>query len=131
MAYTYKWELTSLKKQNTDDLSNVICNTYWKVTATDEDGLEASFTGATPFKASEIDINNFTEYSQLTEETVLGWIKSVVSGSAPSNYWGHISERIDAEINRQKYNKIDVSTFDFPWSSTSGSVAAPSGSAPL
>ncbi len=87
MAYTYKWELTGLKKQNTENLSDVICNTYWKVTATDENGLEASFTGATPFKVSDVDVNNFTSYSSLSEEQVLTWIKNVVSGSAPSNYW--------------------------------------------
>jgi hypothetical protein len=131
MAYTYKWELTGLKKQNTENLSDVICNTYWKVTATDENGLEASFTGATPFKVSDVDVNNFTSYSSLSEEQVLTWIKNVVSGSAPSNYWAHIKERIDVEINRQKYNRTDVSMSDFPWSPTSGSIAAPSGSAPL
>jgi hypothetical protein len=133
MALTYTWELTGLKKENTDIVSDVIIGTQWKVTCTDEDGNTGAFNGATPFKASDVDINNFTQYSELTQNQVLGWIKEVVSGSNPStNYWGHINGRIMDQINSTKYSRVDVSSTDFPWSSESGSAniapAAPSGS---
>ena len=133
MALTYEWELTGLRKQNADNLSDVIVGTQWKVTGTDEDGNKGTFNGATPFKMSDVDVNNFTEYSQLTQEQVLGWIKEVVSGSNSStNYWTHINGRILEQVNITKYNRVEVSTTDFPWSPNSGSVniapSAPSGS---
>ena len=59
MAYTYEWQLTGLRKSNTDDLSEVIIGTHWKVTATDEDGNQGSFDGATPFKVSELSTQEF------------------------------------------------------------------------
>jgi hypothetical protein len=57
MGYTYNWELTGLKKSNTDYLTDVIIGTQWKVTATDEEGNVGSFTGATPFKATDVDVD--------------------------------------------------------------------------
>ena len=125
MGYTYNWELTGLKKSNTDFLTNVIIGTQWKVTATDEDGNSASFTGATPFKAAEVNVDNFVEYESLTEVEVLTWVKNHVSGSNPStNYWPHIMERIGKQIDETKYNITSVNAELFPWStgSISGSV---------
>ena len=68
MGYTEHWELKGLRKQNYGDLSGVIIGTNWKVTITDEDGFEGSFSGATPFKPSDVNVDNFTEYNELTEE---------------------------------------------------------------
>lgn len=126
MGYTEHWELKGLRKQNYGDLSGVIIGTNWKVTLTDEDGFEGSFTGATPFKAVDVDIDNFTEYNQLTEEQVLQWVKSTVSGSnTATNYWDHIYGRIQKEIDIKKYNVQVVSEQDLPWSPTSGSSVTP------
>lgn len=122
MGFTYDWKITGLKKQNTNDLSDVIVGTYWTVEGTDEtDGLKGSFVGATPFKVSELDPNTFTTYENLTEEQVLGWIKNVVSGSnTVVNYWAHIQEQIVKSIERQRYNVSNVMASKLPW--------APSGS---
>jgi len=123
MGYTYNWELTGLKKSNTDYLTDVIIGTQWKVTATDEEGNVGSFTGATPFKATDVDVDNFVEYEALTETEVLTWVKNHVSGSNPStNYWAHISDVIQKEIDGKKWVKVEVAEVDLPWSPTSGSV---------
>jgi hypothetical protein len=130
MGYTYEWKLIGLKKQNAEFLNDAIVGTNWKVTATDEDGNVGSFTGATPFKISQINTASFTEYSQLTEEQVLGWIKDYVSGSGQTNYMGHINEMITKEINANKWVSLQVSEEDLPWSPTSGSRVAPEVTAP-
>lgn len=116
MGYTEHWELTGLRKQNYGNLSGVIIGTNWKVTLTDEDGFQGTFTGATPFRAADVDVNNFTEYDQLSEQQVLSWVKNTVSGSNPStNYWDHIYGRIQKEIDTKKYNVEVVTETQLPW----------------
>ena len=131
MALTYDWKLIGLKKQNSELVNDAIVGTNWKITATDEDGNVGTFTGATPFKLSEINTGSFTEYSQLTEAQVLGWVKSHVSGSNPStNYMEHINTMILKEIASNKWTKVEVAAEDLPWSPTSGSRVAPEVTAP-
>lgn len=130
MGLTYDWKLIGLKKQTTDIVNDAIVGTQWKITATDEDGNVGTFTGATPFKLSEINTGSFIEYSELTEEQVLGWVKNHVSGSGNYNYMAHINEMIRKEIQSTKWTKIDVDEANLPWSPTSGSVVAPQVSDP-
>ena len=123
MGLTYEWKLVGLKKQNSDNVNDAVVGTQWKIIATDEDGNEGSFTGATPFSISQINTASFTPYNELTEAQVLGWIKNHVSGSNPStNYMAHINGVIEKEINSKKWVKVEVSEVDLPWSPTSGST---------
>lgn len=121
MAINYTWKITSLKKSNSGDLENVIIGTRWECTGTDEDGVSGTFVGATPFSLNSVNPENFVEYSSLTENMVLDWIKNTVSGSGPSNYWSHISERITKAIETTKGAVQDVNEIDLPWSPVSGS----------
>ena len=122
MGLTYDWKLTSLRKQNTDNLSDVIVGTQWKLVGTDEDGYTGTFSGATPFEIRDLNGDGFVDYRDLTEELVLGWIKNQVSGSTPANYMNHINQQIQKQIDYVKYARIDVSEIDLPWSPTSGSA---------
>jgi hypothetical protein len=118
----YEWEITGLKKSNSENLSDVIVGTNWKVVGTDPtDGLSGTFNGATPFTISSVDADNFIPYSELTQEQVLGWVQNSVSSSV-TGYWGHIKERISKEINNARYSVSTISNTDLPWSPTSGSV---------
>ena len=121
MAYTYEWKIKGLKKAvNANDLSDVIIGTQWQVTGISEDGHSGSFNGATPFKVADVDPNNFTSFENLTEEQVLGWIKSVVSGSnRTTNYWDHISGQIQKEIIRNSQVHVELQPGDLPWASPS------------
>ena len=132
MALTYTWELVGLKKQNSENFENIVVGTNWKLTGTDEDGNFGIFNGATPFTPQDLNGDGFVDYHDLTEELVLGWVKSVVSGSGDSNYMTHINQQIQKEINNKKYARIEVTTVDLPWSPTSGSSTypTPSGSVP-
>ena len=125
MGFTYEWKLMSLKKQNTQDLSDVIVGTQWKVTGTDEDGYSGVFNGATPFEVRDLNGDGFVDYRDLTEELVLGWIKNQVSGSTPANYMKHINQQIQRQIEHTKSLTTDVSENDLPWSPTSGSSVTP------
>jgi len=111
MALTYTWKITGLKKTNVPsaNLTDVVVGTRWEVTGTDADGNSGKFSGATPFKASEVDPNNFIDWNDLSETVVLGWIKSVVVGS----YAEHVHDVIMKQINDIKNPVVDA---DFlPW----------------
>jgi hypothetical protein len=109
----YTWEITSIKRKDTSTLRNIIVQTYWKKTGTDENGNSGSFSGATPFDLSTVDPDNFVAYEDLTEEMVLGWIQSTVVGG----YEEHVNEKIAEEID-QKVNPVTEVAEEFPWSST-------------
>ena len=125
MGLTYDWKLVSLRKQNTETVSDVIVGTQWKLTGTDEDGYSGVFNGATPFEVQDLNADGFVDYRDLTEELVLGWIKNQVSGSTPANYMNHINQQINRQIEHTKYVNMDVQERDLPWSPTSGSATTP------
>ena len=106
----YTWQLTSLKRKDTSELNNIVVQTYWKKTGTDENGNEGSFSGATPFDLSSVDPTKFTSYEDLTEEMILGWIQSVVVGS----YEEHVNEKIAEQIEAIVSPVVSV-TGGFPW----------------
>jgi hypothetical protein len=111
MAITYTWKLTSLKKRNSGSLNGVVFQTYWQKIGTDENGNIGAFSGATPFDPAQVDPNNFTAFDQLTEETVLGWIQGVVTGS----YEQHVDEQIQRQIDEKVNASEEVGSGSFPW----------------
>jgi hypothetical protein len=121
MALDYTWKITGLRKVDSGSLESIIVGTTWTVTGKDEDGIEGVFTGATPFEPHSVDPINFTTFDALTQDQVLGWIQSYVSGSSSTNYWGHRTERIAKEIESIKRPVSTLATGDFPWASVSGS----------
>lgn len=106
----YTWEITSIKRKDTQDLNNIIVQTYWRKTGTDDDGNSASFSGATPFDLSTVDPDNFVAYEDLTEEIVLSWIQSVVVDS----YEEHVNQKIAEQIESIVNPVVEETTF--PWS---------------
>ena len=122
MALTYEWKLTGLKKQDTADLSDLVVGTRWELKGTNSDDVFGKFSGATPLDLPDADEENYVAYADLTETQVLGWIKSIVSGSGSSNYMGHINEQIQKEIDEKVHTQLEVNSNDLPWSETSGSA---------
>ena len=106
----YTWKITNIKRKDTQDLSNIIVQTYWKKIGTDDDGNIGEFDGATPFDLSTVDPNNFVAYDDLTEEIVLSWIQSVVV----DEYETHVNEQIAKQIEEKKNPTVEENKY-FPW----------------
>lgn len=120
MALTYTWKLKSLKKTDTADFQDIIVQTYWECTGTDDDGDSGTFHGATPFKAQDVDGDGFITYADLTEEIILGWVQSIVTGS----YKDHVDQQIMKQISETKNPVVEV-TDNFPWSTTESAPTTP------
>ena len=121
-SLTYTWKIERIGKKTTSTIEDAIVQTHWIVTGTNSDGVSGTFTGATPFKLSTVDPTNFVSYENLTEETVLEWIKNVVN-SDPS-YKNHIDSKILEEIEDTK-EPTTVVTSGFPWQDGVDEVTPP------
>jgi hypothetical protein len=106
MTITYEWKVTSMKVVNIDDLENVVIQTYWTKTGTDEDGNEGMFSGATPLSSASVDPDDFVAFEDLTQEIVIDWIKDAVEDQT------HIDQQILKQINEKKNPIVEL---PLPW----------------
>ena len=108
MAITYTWAVTGLKTTTEGQYSEVVVQTYWTKTGTDENSNTGTFSGATPFTASSVAPGTFVPFNELTQDIVLGWIQPVVVGS--------YADHVDSQIAKQIAAKIDpVVEQPLPW----------------
>jgi len=127
MSWTYTWEIERLKVKdevNNDGvtLRNAVCNTYWKITGTNSDGDSASWSGATPFSAAAVGEDDFSDFADLTETEVIGWVRNVVENDA--GYMAHINEQLQKQIDLENEEEID--TEGLPWASNTSVTPTPS-----
>lgn len=109
MATNYTWKITGLKTANVEGFADAVVQTYWEKKGIDEDGVEGTFSGATPFTPDPTDASGpFIPFQELTEEDVLSWIKSVVV----SEYEKHVNDQIEKQIQSKKMVVKDVT---LPW----------------
>lgn len=115
MAFAYTWKIKSLKKQDdpSTELNDIIIQTYWECTGTDEDGNSGTFNGATPFEPDQVDPDSFTSYEDLTEAQVLSWVQAVVNGNP--GYKDHIDEQIQKQIDAVVRPIVEVESDTLPW----------------
>ena len=116
MAITYTWQITNLKKYDEfEDNIDVVVHARWKRVGTDEDGNTGEFNGATPLRLPDSGSANvsgsFTPFEQLTEETILGWIKNEIASL--NGYEEHIVSAITKQIDAKKKPLKDVAML--PW----------------
>ena len=109
MTITYTWKVTGAKVKDEGTNTNAIVQTYWQKIGTDEAGNEGTFSGATPFTSTNMPANStFVPFADLTEATVLQWIKAVVVGG--------YEEHVNAQIAKQIQDKITpVAEPSLPW----------------
>lgn len=112
--YTYVYEVTGLKVKDEGENLSAVVQTYWKLTGTDGNGNSGTFSGATPFTSTTMPEGDvFVPFAELTEQTVINWIKDVVEGNP--GYQQHI----DSQIGKQISNIINpVTEATFPWART-------------
>jgi hypothetical protein len=115
MTLTYTWKIKSLKKQDDPslELDDVIVQTYWECTGTNENNISGTFNGATPFEPDQVDPENFTSYEDLTEAQVIGWVQDVVNSNP--TYKAHIDEQIQKQIAAIILPITEVDSNALPW----------------
>lgn len=106
---TFTWAVTGLKTKKEGSFENAVVQTHWKLKATDSDGHIGEFSGATPFTTAGM-TGDFTQFSELQEETVISWIQAEVAKS--TTYQDHIFESIFKQIDHKKTDYKDVT---MPW----------------
>jgi hypothetical protein len=72
---TYTWKITDLKAKERDGLEDCVTNVGIQVTA-EENGNIADFS--TEMILENPNPDNFTPFNQLTEEAVIGWMKTML-----------------------------------------------------
>jgi hypothetical protein len=112
MALTCEWKVTGMKIASGDDLTDVVVRVYFNVLGEDGNGNQGAYSGGATFNLATIDPNQFTPYADLTEEQVIGWIKTTVIGTLND----YAEECIQDEINNSTTTQTYVGEGDFPWS---------------
>ena len=127
MAVTYSWGITQMTKKTVGDHENVILHARWELIGTEgTTGTEGRFVGATPIDFDSGSVDEFVAFGDLTEELVIGWVSSSVTG--PAGYWDHISEMIQKGIDEIDDASEEIGDENLPWSTGSVTPTPVSGS---
>jgi hypothetical protein len=71
----YTWSILQLDcAPSENELINVVKVIHWQLTGQDENGISASMNNSYPLSSPNPEA--FTDYSILTEETVIGWLEN-------------------------------------------------------
>jgi hypothetical protein len=120
MAVSYSWAITQMtKKPQVNDINDVVVHVRWTLTGTEsETGTQGSFPGATPFELDPDNTGSFVAFEDLTEEIVVGWLQGVVV----DDYWNHVTERIQKQIDETDDPVEELNEGGLPWSTGSVDV---------
>ena len=102
---TYTWTISRLDCAPSENgLINVVKVIHWGLTGVDENGVSASMSNSYPLSTPSPEA--FTDYSTLTQETVISWLESNLDV-------GYIKSRLSNEIASQ-YNP-PITSLPLPW----------------
>ena len=102
---TYTWSISRLECAPAENgLTNIVKVIHWGLTGLDENGVFASMSNSYPLSIPSPEA--FTDYSTLTQETVIGWLESSLDV-------GYIKSRLSNEIASQ-YNP-PITPLPLPW----------------
>ena len=105
---TYNWTVKELFTETIDGEQNYVVIANYEVVGVD--GVYASsLSDSVRFSTSNVD--NFTPYEDLTNEIVVGWIKSVLGPDTVANY----EESIQGQINSQINPPVTPQNTPLPW----------------
>jgi hypothetical protein len=102
---TYTWSISKLDCAPAENgLTNIVKVIHWGLTGVDENGVSASMNNSYPLPSPSPEA--FTDYSTLTQETVISWLESNLDV-------GYIKSRLSNEIASQ-YNP-PITPLPLPW----------------
>ena len=93
---TFSWIVKQLLTQTIDGEQNYVVIANYDVVGVDGE-YSSSISDSAKFSTDNVD--NFTPYDQLTNDIVVGWIKSVLGPDTVANYEESIQGQIDSQIN--------------------------------
>lgn len=99
-----------MKIKNMDVLSdlsgytNFVCRIEWNYKGVNEIGVESDFNAVTRY--TEVDVENFIQYSALTESNVIAWVESHADFPRIK---GYVDNSITNKMSRNKKR------LPFPW----------------
>lgn len=108
---TYDWSITGLVKKSIDDVDGVVVQVQWTITANDDE-FNTEYYGVTNLNFNEESLDSFIDFTELTEETVLDWVKGNIDESYMDSIYGILQEELDKLKNHIQF--IDES--NLPWS---------------
>ena len=108
MANKYKLNIVGLHTSDTNQLSNVVQEVQYTITATSDDGFVS--VGGANFGLPELDGENFIDYSALTEQVVQDWVLQIFGGF--EKMVALHSLQLDAQIEMARSAKQAVA---LPW----------------
>jgi hypothetical protein len=120
MAITYSWKIDMMHTQSKFGVQSGITEIHWSKHGVDENGVIGRYPGCTKFTIEEIaakrNQGNFTEFSNLTEAQVIGWIQSGIIESDMT----FIDSQIQSSIDHQKTPKISnsIDSENLPWATS-------------
>jgi hypothetical protein len=101
---TFKFEKPVLEVQLIDGtLENVIKTIHWRYSGINENGIIAETYGANSLPSPEAE--NFVEYEKLDNETIIGWLKSILDIDG-------MEENIANQIDLIENPKIEIRSID-------------------
>ena len=108
----YSWQILkfSTRDQTNSEgavLPNAVVKIKWKRKGVDVDGNSAFVLGYTTLSAEEVSESSFIGFESLTEETVVGWLESVISPEKLAAF----NDKIQNKINDRSSTDRAV-----PWS---------------
>ena len=97
----YTWTVEKLLVKDIDDMKDYVVDALFDVSGTEEvNGTEYSYTLKTnnaSFKVSEG--SDFIPFEDLTNETIVSWIKEMLGPQGVADYEAAVGGQIDAKIN--------------------------------
>ena len=97
----YTWTVENLLVKDIDDMKDYVVDALFDVSGTEEvNGTEYSYTLKTnnaSFKVSEG--SDFIPFEDLTNETIVSWIKEMLGPQGVADYEAAVGGQIDAKIN--------------------------------
>ena len=89
------WTISQLERTLPD---SVVYTAHWRVNGTDQ-GVSGSVYGTLSFPAKDPSDPTFIQYSDLTEEIVVGWVKEAMGAEQVAAHEASVAAQIDAQLN--------------------------------
>lgn len=94
MATTYTWTVNQMYTVQQPD-PNYVVNVIWTLTGVDGQ-YTASIQGNSVFDSNQS--STFIPYNQLTQDTIIGWVKSQLGNQGIANFEANVQGQIDSMI---------------------------------